>query len=425
MNLNKEYQKSTLKRVLDFLFAPKIFFNFSETLIGKYLTKIYQPEVSVFFAFLACFLVIYQSILPDNLGNLAPFSLIIGILFSDKKKIVINKTIIWYLFFLSVGAISSVFALGEGYDPTMLLLGWLLLAQFGFSIVAGMSIKVGTVLKSILGITLPVIIYGIYQFFTKGIETNTWVSQYEAITARAFSFVENPNIFGLISVIGFLCSIFLFLTGRKKYIYLTPIYLIATGLSFSRTAWLSLGIALFLVIIFKYRKKVWFLLLGSLIFIIPSVRERIFVIGKPDLINDSSLDGRIWAAKNALFIWQKKPIFGFGPGSYGGFTAQNFASSVYHEGMQKGYVALYFTDGQWTQTIVQTGIIGLFSLIGFFVSLCWNFIDKWRKNKNVFALAGLVFTNIILVAGFTSNILEFGSIIIPTGILIGSALSES
>ena len=106
------------------------------------------------------------------------------------------------------------------------------------------------------------------------------------------------------------------------------------------------------------------------------------------------------------------------PGSWHGTR-----SPAYLDGMQRGYTALYFTDNQFLEIIVQIGIFGLLSFFGFVVSAYLYLIEKAQK-KDIMALAaGGVFTA-FLVAGIFANVLEFGAIALPTGIILGVAFSD-
>lgn len=128
---------------------------------------------------------------------------------------------------------------------------------------------------------------------------------------------------------------------------------------------------------------------------------------------------------NVIYLWEKKPLFGWGPGSYGGITARQNASPVYFEGLQNGYVPIYFTDSQWLQTLAQLGFFGLFALFGFFIAAITNLINLWKEKRDPLLLGGIMIVPFLFVAGLTSNIIEFSTVIIPSCLIIGSALNES
>lgn len=426
MNLNKEYQNSKLKEALDFLFAPKIFFDFSETFFGKLLSNLKNEKISEYLLYLSLALTIFQLILPSRLEFLIPVTLITGILLSEKLKIKISKALVWFIIFIILSSLSAVFAIGDGLNPKMIFLGWLIWAEIGLFIVAGQTLgreklyKLSVVLISIAGI------YGISQVLSGSGSSSAGISVYENIAGRASSFVGNPNVFGVLSVIGLSCSLLLWLKEKKNiYIFSSLILFLAVILSFSRTAWLALVISALIFVLIKKRKYLLFAPIGLLLLLIPSVYQRVKVLTNPQYLNDSYLDGRIWAMINGLHVWKNHPLFGSGPGSYGGELAASYASLVYYQGIQQGYVALYFTDNQWLELLVQVGMLGLMAMFGFFISGIWQIIKNWKDTKNDFYLPALFTLVILIVSGFFANILEFGVVVAPAGLIIGSCLNES
>jgi O-antigen ligase len=134
---------------------------------------------------------------------------------------------------------------------------------------------------------------------------------------------------------------------------------------------------------------------------------------------DSTLDGRIWANTNALEIFQKHPIIGSGPGSYGGQTAIYNNSPIYLEGMQNGYVALPYTDNQWLQILVQTGIFGIAFIIMFFISYIANNLIQFKKNSSMLSVGMIAIVASVVINGFFANIWEFSAIATLSGSYLG------
>jgi len=177
-------------------------------------------------------------------------------------------------------------------------------------------------------------------------------------------------------------------------------------------------------VIYNY-KYVIYLPLLALGLLIPQVRNRLFLSVSQDYIFDSTLDGRIWAFQNGFYIFQKHPLLGTGPGSYGGKLALNYASPTYLEGVQSGYTALYFTDNQYLQILTQSGILGILAFAGFVVASFSFLIRKYIAKKDIMSLATVGIFACFLVSGLFANVLEFGAIAIVIGLLLGKEMSDN
>lgn len=423
--MKSNFDTSITKRVLVFLFKPKTFFLFSETRTGRWLSFYQNQKIGEILLLLSSILVIYQHILPSKILGFAPWLVVLALLLLNKDKLKITKTLLWLVVFYLTTLLSLLLAFIAGLPPKMLFTGLLLWSQFVLFLVAGHMVEKVKALRSIVLIVLPISLYGIYQYFTTDQVTTKWVSEYEEIAFRAFSFVQDPNIFGLLSAIGLISALTLCLAKDKIYGLAFPFFATSVILTFSRTAWLGLAAGLIVVLLLK---KMKYLLLAPafLIFLaIPKVWERVSVLFNERFLLTSSIDGRIWIMNNVIYLWDKKPFFGWGPGSYGGITARQNASPVYFEGLQNGYVPIYFTDSQWLQTLVQVGLFGLISLVGFFIAAFTNLMTLWKEKKDPLLLGGIMIVSFLFVAGLTSNIIEFGTVIIPCSLIIGSSLHES
>ena len=128
---------------------------------------------------------------------------------------------------------------------------------------------------------------------------------------------------------------------------------------------------------------------------------------------------------NGLFIFKKYPFIGTGPGSYGGKLALNYTSPVYLEGIQNGYTALYYTDNQYLEILIQGGLLGIFSFGGFVISALVSLVHKYKGNKDLMTLTGLAVFICFLTSGLFANVLEFGAIAVPMAIILGAELGET
>lgn len=431
MKINLKYRQSLLSRVVDYLFSPKIILNLKETKAMKALLGLNYPILSGIFLSLTIMTLFFEGllvkILPISISFVTPLFLIGSFILSDKKRILASKNLIWYFIFLFVAMLSSVTALTASLSPKMLLMGFLLYAQFGFAMLIGQTIKIKRIISGFCLTGLPIALVGIYQFLFRVQTSPLWVSSTETgLTTRAFGFFGSPNVFGILMAILSIIAIGFLISEKKWSLSAFSIsFILAMIFSFSRTAWLGFGIGIGVMLIFINWHYIFLGFLAPPLLFVSQIRTRIISVFSINYAIDSSLDGRLWAIKNGLYIFQKRPIFGTGPGTYGGQIAANYSSPIYHMGLQNGYVALYFTDNQWLEILVQTGILGVLSFLGFIISTIWALIDNFLKEKNLLILSSLAILVCFLVCGFAANVLEFGAIAVPVGLILGSALNES
>lgn len=431
MKISTKYRQSLISRVIDFLIHPSIVFDPASTKTFRFLSELNYPKISTILLSLSVTALFFEGFLVKTMsfdtGLLVPVLLTGSLLLTDKKKIIAHKSLIWYLSFLLVAIVSSIIALAFSISPKLLLLGFLLYTQFGFAIMIGQTLDLKKVISGLSLLGLPIALVGIYQFVFKVQTSSLWVSPVETgIATRAFAFFGSPNVFGILMAIISLLAIGLTISKRIwQFGFLSSIFLIAMVFSFSRTAWIGFGIGLGIMLLFMNWRFIFLGFFAPLMLLVTQVRTRILTIFSSEYAIDSFLDGRLWAINNGFHIFKQNPILGTGPGTYGGQLSANYSSPIYHLGLQNGYVALYFTDNQWLETLVQTGILGIMAFLGFAVSAIWTLIANFSKKRNWLVLSALSGFVCFLVCGLGANVLEFGAIAVPMGLILGSALNES
>lgn len=426
MKLIKEYKESVANRVLNFLFTSNFEFKFNESIFSKifvYENKIFALASII----LSIFFYWYEGIILPILSVpifefISPILLLLSFYLVPKKSLFFGKFHIWYLLFLLMSLFSGLLALANGLDVRMIAFGWFFFVQLFLAVLISQSLNYKNLIsKLLIALAIPNMLYGLYQIV---INPNAgWSFSYlETMGVRASGLFGGPNVFALTCIIAFFASIYLFLEEKNK-LYLTAslLFIFGVAFSFSRAGWLALAVAL---VYFVFRKKPSFLKFAPLVFLallVGRVRERIFVIFSEGYRFDSSIDGRIWAFNNATYLTSKKPLFGYGPGSYGGRLAWSLNSPVYLENMQNGYVALHTTDNQYTEILVQTGIIGFILFVGSIVSL----LAKLIRGKGTFAVIATALLMAWIVAGLFSNVFEFNAVTIPAALIWGVALGDN
>ena len=408
--------------------------NLNDSLIGKLTQKVSFPIVSDGLLLFSVALFWYEGFLRSvgisflSGSIVASVILVLALVFADKSKIKILRPHIYLLIFFVVALFSGVLAAGRGINAVLILSGWVLFAQFLIAILAAQGVsKPKRLLKNLVYLSIPMIGVGAYQFISHQATSKLWLSTAErGISTRAFAFFGSPNVLGAVLAIVALVSAGIYFSEKNKYmVTISVLATIVTVFTFSRSAWLGLVAGILVVLVIKNWKLVLLLPLALFALFSSQVRTRIFTIFTPNYWFDSSLDGRLWSINNGFNILSKYPIFGTGPGTYGGQLAINYSSPVYLQGIQNGYVPLYFTDNQWLQLLVQTGIIGIILFILFCVQMFYQLVSKYNKHGDMITLGILGGFVAFLITGFFGNVLEFGAISVFMGILLGISLNET
>jgi O-antigen ligase len=431
MKLSYKFSKSYLFRGLDFLFGPRTFFNLSESRLVSWLNRFNRPYVSEIAVGISIFLVFYKGLLgrfvPLSLSLAVPLLLLVALVFVDKKKLVFNKPALWLGAFLMLLMFSGFWAIFSGANPVIIFLGILLYLQFVLAFLVGQGVGQEKVGRNVIALSMPAAIYGIWQYLSGSANSQIWFSSFENLNAtRAFAWFGSPNVLGI--VMAFVAALSLFeLLAKKKVVFgvTFAVSLFALFATYSRTAWLGFAIATAICLVVMNYKYIFVAPLALLVLLFGSIRNRIFALLNPQYLVDASLDGRLWAVTNGGYLWSRAPIFGYGPGSYGGQIAQTNASPIYLLGMQNGYTPLYFTDNQWLELLIQGGIFALVAIFAFFTSAVWEIAAIFKVNKNRAILGSLAVLIILGFSGIFANVLEFGAVALPAGLIIGGALNES
>lgn len=426
--MNKAIRNSKTYKISKILFidGDKNYFENSKFL--RFFAKIDRPKISLVFLVLSFVCFWYEGLFSQvgftvvSSYNFASIFLFMALLFCDKKQLKTTKATMYLLVFVLALVLSGLWASINGLELGMLIKGILLLIHFVLAyLVASTYKRKGLVIDILIALAVPLIVVGLFQGFLGKETSRLWVSAGETlIDSRSFGFFGSPNVMGGVMMIIAIAS-FSRLLESKKIRYLSPLILsvIVMITTYSRSAWIGFGAGVFLSLLIKNWRFVAILPVGLFGLLIPSVRQRLLTIFSQSYLVDSALDGRIWATNNAIEIFKTSPIIGTGPGSYGGETAIFYDSQIYLRGMQNGYVPLAYTDNQWAQLLVQTGVVGIFSIAGFFVSYFINSLRQYKRTGCALTLGYIAVLIALIVTGVFENILEFGAVSILAGVYLG------
>lgn len=330
---------------------------------------------------------------------------LVFILRIKRKTILLTEIInplILFLIFLIISLLNSSIPLKYGIDGIRSYL-----EMFLFFIIVINFIDRKEDVKRFIDIYLipasVISLYAIYQFIVKVPIPPSWVDKdlESSITTRAFSIFTSPNALAgyLILLLPLLFILFLEEKGPKKYLYLfvTLISLSALLFTLTRAAWLSLTLA-FLIFSITYRDKRFLLLLVLLaiaFYFIPQVRVRFKNLLSPVYIEKAKTYGRIYRWNLAIGIFKRRPLFGVGPGGFGGAVASRI-----------GFFEGIYVDNYYLKTLVETGIFGFLSFIYLILAIIKRGIASVLNSKDKFLKSVSLGIVLGLFAFFTNNITE-------------------
>ncbi|MDL4838887.1 O-antigen ligase family protein [Aquibacillus rhizosphaerae] len=115
----------------------------------------------------------------------------------------------------------------------------------------------------------------------------------------------------------------------------------------------------------------------------------------------STNSGRVMIIKNGMKVFIDNPIIGSGFGTYGDSATKSFGTPIADE---YDIRESFYSDGQYTQIIAQTGILGVLTFAVFLLSMLYM---VWKKRKsNPFANLGVLLVLFSYGGGLIYNIWE-------------------
>ncbi|WP_232695720.1 O-antigen ligase family protein [Brevibacillus daliensis] len=274
--------------------------------------------------------------------------------------------------------------------------------------------QLNTYLKVFAFVGFFVAFIGVLQVFL-GVETSSsWQGENENITTRAYSIVTSPNVLGSYMIFTLPVAFGFFLqsnTRKSKLIWagISLIMLAALIATSSRGAWFALLGVLVIGSAFVNRKVFLSIIAASvlgmvLLIAIPestpvvgSVKSRITNLFSADYWEKSSDSGRVARWTNAYHKMRMEPLFGAGPGHWGGAVGSRYFGTIY-------------TDSYMFKTLAETGLIGLGLMISVMlgvVTYAGRLTLKWKNSPYFYTGLGL-FCGFLAVFfhNFAENIFE-------------------
>ncbi|MFO8061219.1 MAG: O-antigen ligase family protein, partial [Bacillota bacterium] len=259
-------------------------------------------------------------------------------------------------------------------------------------------------LRLIALVATVVALLGVIQVAT-GVQTPAgWADVGETLTVRIFSIVQSPNVLGshmalaVPLLLGLACC-----EGsrglRIGWLAAAALCCLALLLTFSRGAWLALAGAV-LVVTFIINRRVFAALLIAVVVLgvgIPEIRTRILSVFSEEYLAKSMLDGRLGRWLRAYDQLRSRPLFGLGPGRYGGAVAARA-------------LGVSYVDNYYVKTAAELGLVGLGAFLLWLGAALGRGYASWRRlsgSREGYLAAGL-FCALLAVAlhNGVENILE-------------------
>ncbi len=209
-------------------------------------------------------------------------------------------------------------------------------------------------------------LHGIYQYYIGIAIPTTWTdSKVEtSITTRVYSIIGSPNVLGGLLVLSIPMALASLLSNRsylKKAVYgaVLVCMLACMVFTFSRGAWLALGLTAILMGLWLDRRILWGLLVIAILtpILMPSVSDRLTYMTTSDYMASSERGGRIGRWTQTLATWETSPALGVGLGRFGGAVAARFYPND-----------SFYADNFYLKTGAEAGWLGLLAFLFLVVS---------------------------------------------------------
>lgn len=268
----------------------------------------------------------------------------------------------------------------------------------------------------IVAVSMLLSIDGVYQYVTKVPNPTAWADVGGNVRTRVFSVFGSPAEFAAnmeMAIPLLLAAVFVDRNQIRKWIYICGGLCCAATLLFtySRGAWLALGIAVLVVAIVYERRFMMILVLFILIvFFLPPVHHRLMDLLNPVYLIKSSQGGRILLWQKAFDAMSTNPLLGSGMGRYGGAIASAYHYSVY-------------SDNYYAKILGESGIVGLVLFLGIHVSILIELIRtvvlRAKGKERYLALAGLAGTISIISHNMVENLYEYAPTVLLYYLVVG------
>ncbi len=242
--------------------------------------------------------------------------------------------------------------LGVTIEGLRAILQWIPYLFIAFHLVRDREQSVHLV-QFFLLVTAVVAGIGLLQPFL-GVETPAgWIDATEMISIRIFSIVQSPNVLGAHLALAIPIALGMAWYERRRLYQgiwgaIALMGSMALVLTFSRGAWLALAGAAVIVSAVLDRRLLIALLIAAVLLtvMLPQVTDRVLNVFSEEYLSKSLQDGRVGRWLRAYDLLRNQPLFGLGPGQYGGAVAAR-------------HFGISYLDNYYAKTAAELGLLGL------------------------------------------------------------------
>jgi putative inorganic carbon (hco3(-)) transporter len=270
-------------------------------------------------------------------------------------------------------------------------------------------------------------LYGLYQYAVGVPNPPHWLDKdLEIGLSRAFSFLGSPNAFAAYGVLLLPLSLAFMLKKTYRWhhraLFAAFSLLLAAGIfsSLTRAAWVALlpALVLFGVLIKKTRLMLGLLLILLIMASLSSpIRTRFLNLFSDQYQQKSEMGGRNYRWNLAWSIFDQSPLFGRGPGSYGGAVAYR----------AQAFQGLY-VDNYYLQILSNFGFLGFLAFLWIIIEIIRNLIlsAKFAQEHDKIIIYGILCGVLaFLIHNVTENLIEVIPLSVVFWVLTGLACQLS
>lgn len=309
----------------------------------------------------------------------------------------------WYMLFgfaLMLAGLAHPLVAIDGYRTDIYYMLYTFLIPF---VVAPKDVL--KLLHAAAAIAILIGIHGVYQYITKAPIPAAWISPGEHFRTRVYSVLMSPNELGAYMALmtPLVFGLFMYEQHRvRKWMYgFGSLVCLATLLfTFTRGAWVALGLAVIIVaVLFERRLLIPLAVVIVIAFFVPSIHIRFMHLLSPVYYLKSATEGgRLARWMQAFDHLAPNPLFGAGLGRYGGLVAVDFHLGIY-------------SDNFYAKTLGESGIIGLVLFLSLHIALIREVIRKVVRpmtgRAKFVVLGGVTGLLAVVFHNFVENVFEF------------------
>lgn len=335
------------------------------------------------------------------------------------KSIKSNKILAIIFIYIIIGVVFSDYLLISCFYGIMMMLCLYSMGMIAYNM-EYLDVYSDRIKKLIYIVSIIVFVIGIMQYLNpEFVMPKKWVDGEEyQLKKRIFSTFFNPNVFGFYInlILIMVCGTIDFSKLDKLELIVFVMGIICLFLTFSRTAWLSLIVSLFISGILFNKKYFKFALIIALVII---GFDKILSIGRSDpskVLEDSSILYRFEIWKACFNIAKDNLITGIGFGTL--FKYITIYSNVVKSNIEHCH-------NLYIQILTETGVIGLSGFLYVLYNLIRKLWLKAREGNNQQWTTSFIIIIMVLIHSMVDSVFLTPQIMMVLSIYIGIMLNKS